>query len=95
MVLATFLLITRVSIGVKNQQLEYLSSIKYLVKFKKDHTEVLALINFGNEVNTITPAYAAVSGLYIYLTDVRAQKFDRSTPLTYSMVLANFQLEDK
>lgn len=40
-------------------------------------------------------AYAAVLRLHICSTDVRAQKIDESTFLSYSMMLVNFQLENK
>lgn len=38
----------------------------------------------------MTPAYAVILGLYAYLTDIRAQKLDKSTFLIYDIVLVNF-----
>lgn len=43
----------------------------------------------------MTLAYATLLGLYIYLTDVEPKKIDGSTFSTYSIVLANFEVEDK
>lgn len=57
---------------VENQQQKHILCIQYLVSFKKGHTKVQALINFDSKVNAIIPAYAAVLGLRICLTDVRA-----------------------
>lgn len=39
--------------------LERVLCIYYLLCFQKNITEVKALINFGNKVNVMTPAYAA------------------------------------
>lgn len=75
---------------IKNQQLECVLYINYLVKFKKGHTEDQALINSDGEINTMTVAYAAVLEVCIYVTNIEASKIDRSTLLTYSMVLVNF-----
>lgn len=63
------------------------------MKFKKGPTKVQALINSSNNVNAKTLAYTAVLGLYICLINIGAQKMDES--LTYSMVLVNFQVENK
>lgn len=83
---------TEVSIEVENQQLECILLIQHLVKFQKGHTQVQALIYFGDEVNTIT---RLLLKLYISLINIKAQKIDRCTLLIYSMVLSNFQVEDK
>lgn len=88
----TFLLITEVSMEVENQELEYILSIWYLVKFKKDYIEIKTLIDSGSKINAMTLAYIAIFGLCVYFTNVRAQKIDRSTLLTYSIVLAIFHL---
>lgn len=37
--------------------------IHYTLCFKKDQAKIQALVNFGGEVNTITPAYAKQLGL--------------------------------
>lgn len=39
--------------------------------------------------------YASKLGLKVRHTDVRAQKIDGSILITFGMVLASFQLEDK
>lgn len=69
--------------------------MQYLSKFKMGFMEGQALINFCNKVNMIILAFAAVQKLCISITNVRAQKIDGSTPSSYAMVLANFQVEDK
>ena len=74
--MATFLSITGVSIGVEDQYLKCVPSIQYLVKFKKYHTEVQALLDSNSEINAIIQAYTAKLGLYVYLTDIGAQKID-------------------
>lgn len=74
----------------ENQQLECVLYIKYLVKFKKDHTEIQALIDFGNKANAMTPAYTPILELRICSTNVGTQKINKSILLTYSMVLSNF-----
>ena len=70
--------------------------IHYPLRFQKDNqNEVRALINFGSEVNAMTPAYALKLGLKVCQTDVGAQKIDGYTLETFRMVLASFQMEDK
>ena len=76
--------------------LDRVPCICYLVQFRKDKDkDVLALLNSGNEVNTITPAYAAHLGLQVRITDVSAQKIHRSSLATYNMVITIFQSIDK
>ena len=54
--------------------------IHYPLRFRKDKkNKVQALINSGNEVNAITPAYALKLGLKILRTNVGAQKIEGST----------------
>lgn len=79
---------------VKNQQLEHVLSIKYLLKFKKSHILVQTLIDSGTKVNAMTPAYVTVLGLYVCVTDVGAQNIDGFQLLTYGMIFTTFQLED-
>ena len=67
--------------------------VQYLIRFKKK--EVQALINLGSEVNAMTSTYVSKLGLWVYYTDIRAQKIDGSTLVTFGMVLASFQMEDK
>ena len=75
--------------------LDWVSCIRYPIWFKKSKIQVEALIDSGNKVNTMTPAYALKLGLKVHTTDVRAQKIDSSTLETFGMVLASFQIEDK
>ena len=69
--------------------------IYYPVQFRKDSSQVRALLNSGSEINAINPAYASRPGLRVHRTDIGAQKIDGSTLKTFGMVLASFQVEDK
>ena len=69
--------------------------IHYLVRFQEDQEQVRALLDSGNEVNAMTPAYAERLGLKTWKTNVKAQKIDGSTLETFGMVIADFQVEDK
>ena len=89
---ATFLSVTETN---TEGTLERVSCIYYPLRFQKDTIGVRALVNLGNEVNAMTPAYAVKLGLKVQKTDIGAQKIDGSTLKTFGMVLANFQAEDK
>ena len=60
---------TGASMGV--EQLERILLIQYPVQFK-GYPTVQALLDSNSEVNIITPAYAAVLGLRVCSTDIRA-----------------------
>ena len=84
---------TSISItGPRTKALNRVSCIHYPVQFKKDTTEVQALIDLGSEVNIIAPTYAKKLGLRVRKTDVGAQKIDGSTLKTYNMVITSFQV---
>lgn len=92
----TSTLIIGVNIRIENQQLKYIPSIQYPIKFKKGRlTKIQILLDFDSKVNTMTPAYMAILALHVCSIDVGVKKIDGSTLLTYSMMLANFQIEDK
>ena len=76
-----------------NVALQRVLCVYYPIWFKKK--EVQALVDFGNEVNAMAPAYAAKLGLKVQKTDIGAQKIDGSIFDTFGMVLADFQVEDK
>ena len=78
--------------GPRTEALDCVPCIYYPVQFKKDTTEVRALIDLGSEVNAIAPAYTNKLGLRVRKTDVGAQKIDGSTLETYGMVIAGFQV---
>ena len=66
------------------------------VQFRKDKgKDILALLNYKSEINAITPAYVAYLGLKVRVTDVGAQKIDRFSLATYSIVIAAFQIVNK
>ena len=75
--------------------LERVPCVHYPLHFRKNTADVRALIDSGSEVNAMTPAYSSKLGLWVYRTNVGAQKIDSSTLQTFGMVLANFQVEDK
>ena len=60
------------------------------MKFKRSHTKIQALLDFGSEINAMTLAYAAELELYVCFINVEAQKIDESTFLTHNMMLAKF-----
>lgn len=51
--------------------LEHVPFIHYQVQFKKDQTNIQALINSGSEVNAMTRFYIAKLGLKVQSTDVK------------------------
>ena len=67
--------------------------IHYPVQFQEE--QVRALLNSGNEVNTMNPDYARKLGLKIRKTNIGAQKIDGSALKTFGMVIADFQMENK
>ena len=82
--------------ALKVKVLDRVPCICYLVEFCKDKgKDVLTLLDSGNEVNAITPAYAAYLDLKVKMTDVCAQKINRSSLATYGLVVAAFQVADK
>ncbi len=68
--------------------------IKYSVQFQEDQPKVKAIIDFGSEVNAITPAYAKELGFTTRKTSIGAQKIDGSLLKTYRMVSACFLFQD-
>ena len=76
--------------------LDQVFCIYYPVEFRKNKgATIWALINSGNEVNAIAPAYIAKLGLKVCSTNVGAQKIDGSSLQTFGIVIAGFQVEDK
>ena len=68
----------------------------YPVQFRKNKgKDVLALLEFGSEVNAMTPAYTAHLGLKVRVTNIGAQKINKSLLATYGMVIAAFQVVNK
>ena len=53
------------------------------------------MLNSNSKVNTINLIFAQKLGLYIWKTNIRAQKIDSSTLETFKIVIADFQVEDK
>ena len=93
LVLATSTSIT----GAREEALECVPCIHYLVQFKKNisKAQVQALINSRSEINGIHSIFAKQLGLLIRLTDIGAQKIDSITLGTYEMVVVAFLMKDK
>ena len=91
-VLATSTLTT----GVREEALERVSCIHYLVQFKNtSRAQVQALVDSESEFNAIHLTFAKQLGLPIRPTDVRAQKIDGTILDNYEMVVADFSVEEK
>lgn len=69
--------------------------IYYLVQFKKDQTKVWALIDFGSEVNAMTPAYTKKLGFQNRKTNIQAQKINKPSLATYRIVIVMRQISDE
>ena len=70
--MANSTLVIDASIKALEMILKQTSYIQYSIKFCKNKKLVWALINFGSEVNAITPVYATILDLKVYSTDVAA-----------------------
>ncbi len=75
------------------EALQRVSCIRYPVRFQEGQA-IRALIDFGSEVNAMTPAYATELGLTTRNTSVGAEKIDGLPLETYSMVSASFSLQN-
>ena len=69
--------------------------IYYPVWFQEGQKQVRALLNSGNKVNAMSPAYIEKLGLKTRKTNVGAQKIDGSALKIFGMVITDFQVEDK
>ena len=88
---ATFMLVT----DARKEALERVPYIYYPVRFKKDKTQIQALVDSRSEVNAMHPSFAKQLGLPIWLTYVRAQKINDTMLDTHGMVVAAFSVVDK
>ena len=72
------------------------SCICCLVQFRKNKGKnILALLDSGSKENAMTPVYAAHLSLKVRVINVGAQKIDGFSLVTYCMVLAAFQFDNK
>ena len=90
LVLATIASVTGAIKGAPEVILDWVPSIHYPVQFRKDKEIIRALINFGNKVNAMTPAYTKKLGFQTQKTYVGAQKIDGLSLNTFGMVIASF-----
>ena len=80
----------------KMRVLDRVACIYYPVQFCMNKgKDILALLNSGSEVNAMTLAYTAYLSLIVTVTNVGAQKINRSSLATYGMVITAFQVVDK
>ena len=80
----------------KVRVLDKVPCIYYPVQFRKNKDkDVLALLNFGSEVNAISPIYAAHLGFKVRVTNVGVQKIEGFSLTTYGIVIAAFEVVDK
>ena len=75
-VLATSTLVIKASMEDSLQPLKKIPYIHHPLRFQKDPHKDKALIDLSNEVNTMTPVYAAKLGLKVWKTNIGAQKID-------------------
>ena len=78
--------------GKREEKLEWVSCIWYLVTFK-NQTEVL--LNLESKVNAMSQTFAHQLGFNIQKTNVRALKINGTTLETYGMVVSTFSVSDK
>ena len=90
LVLVTSVLVTdaskeaQVTQIIQEMVLDRVSCIHYLMEFQKDKkANTWALINFGSEINAITPVYAKNLGFQTRKTNAEAQKSNSSLLETY------------
>ena len=76
--------------------------IQYSIAFPSSVTQnglaldpLLALLDSGNEVNAMYPAFAERLGFVVLTTNVGVQKIDGTTFETYGMVVAAFSVTDQ
>lgn len=81
--------------SLKTSSLKRTLCIHYLFRFNKDQVEVQALLNSGNEVNTMASAYAASFGLEVRSNIIRAKKIDDSIFQIFDMLIASFRINNK
>ncbi len=75
------------------EALQQVSCIRYPVRFQEGQV-IIALINSGSKVNTMTLVYVAKLGLTTRKTSLEAQKIDGSPLETHGMTSAKFLLQD-
>ena len=80
------------SVIASPEALQHSPCIWYPVKFQIQHVE--AVIDSGNEVKAMTPAFVAKLGLSTRPTGVGAPKIDGSPLATYGMAVAAFSLQN-
>ena len=72
------------------EALQRVPYIQYPIHFQNNKVQVL--IDFGNKVNAMTPAYTVKLGLTIQKTSIGAQKIDGLPLETYGIALIRFSI---
>ena len=80
------------SVTASSKALQRVSCIWYLIEIQD--SEVQALIDFGYEVNAMTPAYAKKLAFTPQKTSVEVQKINGCFLETYNMTSASFSFQD-
>ena len=94
-VLATSTLVTVVKKAQKVRVLDRVACIYYPMQLQKEKSkDILALLNSESKVNAISSAYTAQLGLGVQKTNIAAQKIDRFSLKTFSIVISAFQFFD-
>ena len=93
--IVSILVISMSVTDAREEALKRVPYIHYLVQFKKDKTQVQALVNSRSEVNAMYPSFAKQLGLPIQPTDVEAQKIEGTTLDIHGIVVAAFSVVDK
>ena len=85
------MLVTDAKKAQRVRVLDRVPCICYLVQFQKDKSkDVLVLFNSRNKVNAMTLAYMAQLDLKMQKINIDAQKINKSSLETYSIVIAAF-----
>ena len=88
-------LITQVAETTQKVILDWIPYTYYPILFQKDKANIWALIDLGNEINAMTPAYAKQLGLKTWETDIKVQKINDLCLEIYQMVIVDFQVINK
>ena len=91
MVLATSMLVTDTS----SKKVIRVPYIYYPVQFQKNQEQVKALLNSNSKVNVMNPTFAQKLGLFIWITNIGARTINGSALVTFRMVIANLEVENK
>ena len=90
--LVAILAISMPMIGKKEEELEWVSCIWYLVIFKD---QIEALLDSERKVNVMSQVFVYQLDLKIWKTNVKVQTIDGTTLETYKIVISTFSIWNK